>query len=155
MRDEQKVDCGALSLSSVLVHHFVVVVHGGEQPVCREARRTLPAPAGPMTMTPYLLILAVSGGALGSDWIYVLKRRRSREFGLEAKGKHCLCTLEISSPLQTDGDVSPTTRGSFSLGRHGPLSYQFPRAPVQIFIQSDSALPPSATSPSSEHSTAM
>lgn len=49
-----------------------------------------------MTMTPYLLILAVSGSALGSDWIYVLKRRRSRQLGLEAKCKHCSLHLEFS-----------------------------------------------------------
>ena len=45
-----------------------MLMREGEGPGCREAERTLPAPAGPMTMTPYLLILAVSEGALESDW---------------------------------------------------------------------------------------
>lgn len=86
MRDEQNVDCGAPSRQP-LCFTFAMVVHGGERPGRREARRTLPAPAGPMTMTPYLLILAVIGSSLGSDWIYVLKRRRSRQFGLETNCK--------------------------------------------------------------------
>lgn len=54
MRAEQKVDCGALSRQPLCM--IGRCWRKGEWPGRREARRTLPAPAGPMTMTPYLLI---------------------------------------------------------------------------------------------------
>lgn len=137
MRAEQNVDCGALSRQPFAHHCAMVVQRKG--PGCREAGRTLPAPAGPMTMTPYLLILAVYEFALESDCSCLLKK--SVEVGrLGAICTHCSATQNFCRLSGLTG-MFPHYEGQLQPGGGcGPLSYQFPGAPVQIFIQSDSAI---------------
>lgn len=107
-------------------------------------------------MTPYLLILAVIEGGLESDWNYVLERRRSRwvRVGRRALAMHPRIFVRRSELT----GMFPHYEGQLQPGKLRSLILSVPQGTgVQIFIQSDSCPPPSASLPHYDvkHSTAI
>lgn len=119
---------------------------------CREARRTLPAPAGPMTMTPNLLILVLSGRG-PRERLMLCVEKKAVDVGQVACEVHAmLCIPDFLPSFRSDGDAPPHHEGQLQTGVVYLLILSLPGVGVQIFTvrfsdfaydsASDSASPP-------------